>query len=1025
MLKFVARYRDTILMLTLIASMLVALSLWLINRSWVAQSNEALILSVNSLIKHNHKVDQYLLAMRAGAMNNYDELVDVNAQFTHELQTLLASGGEQTLLSQAFLLNELQALETVWRQKQDLIEAIKSHLSLLKSSMIYLPSLISEVHDQGSDDNLALAKLLQVLNVEAINRRSDWYSMVLQRLAALRLDASAKDQIHAHIDIVNREHNSARSNVYKLAELNFEGQLEALLDAYAHSFAEQQMTAKQRSDVLLITITMLLLANMYFWTQSARQKRQLRSDNRNKDTVNRILERITKYNHSSIEAFYKDIALTLQNFFDSDIAVISLYCDEQKQVLETQVFLQDGEFLDNVRYNIAGTPCSDALSDSVCFVQEQAKDIYCEDHMLEELGIESYIGSRLVDAEGRPIGVISTMSRRALTVEPWLNSLLHLFVSRVVIEIERYKQLARINGQKEELEQTLNTVTEGVIAVDASAKVLNINPAAKALLALPLDTCPLGQPLANLMHLCADIEAEQPLLRCLDKGEVVRYDHDCNLISEQFEDRPISFSAAPFYGEDRQIDGAIVVLRDVSQEQKFREKLAYQALHDLLTGLPNRRAIEDYLRACLEQGTDERGHKQPETQAGQQAHAEQNALLFIDLDRFKTVNDTCGHAAGDELLRRIAKLFESALPKQAMLARLGGDEFVIVMPACQQQAAEHLAKTLLAKLQNFTFLFENQEFSIGASIGLLMFKRSGFSYSELMSMADMASLQAKKQGRNQYVVSQAGSADYSKHKGEALWIARIKSALSEDRFELYRQAALPRASFSDFPDLHQHCEILLRMRDEMGELVMPFHFIEAAERYDLMADIDRWVIDKVFYEMTRSNGSLRHIDSIAINLSGQSLAQASLLDYICNKLDHYQVEHKRVCFEITETNAIANRENAIHLMTELRRLGCVFALDDFGSGLSSYAYIKDLPADFVKIDKSFVMTLASDRVNQAIVKSIIDIAKNIGMRSIAEGVEDAETLLLLGEMGVDYAQGYYIERPHPCKHSTLKKVVDL
>ncbi len=438
-------------------------------------------------------------------------------------------------------------------------------------------------------------------------------------------------------------------------------------------------------------------------------------------------------------------------------------------------------------------------------------------------------------------------------------------------------------------------------------------------------------------------------------------------------------------------------LREAENRQQHRqaeEVIRHLAFHDALTGLTNRHEFEHRLSNAMEA-----------SRIDHVAHS----LMYIDLDQFKVVNDTCGHTAGDELLKQLSVVLRKPIRDSDVLARLGGDEFGVLLDACPLDRAETLAEDVLQAIRDFRFVWQGKTFTLGASIGLVSITEQQTSISEVLSAADMACYAAKDQGRNRVHVYREGDAELARRHGEMQWVTRINKALEEDRLVLFRQRILPLQS-----DEARHYEFLLRMRGERGE-ILPGAFIPAAERYNLMPALDRWVIDNVFRRVASGlDQGLIDDDSILfVNLSGASLTEPRLLDYIREKLQEHAVPAGRICFEITETAAIANMKNAIELMTEAKRSGCLFALDDFGSGMSSFSYLKTIPVDIIKIDGEFIRDMDKNPMNAAIVESINRIGQVAGLKTVGEHIEDEETLQRVRRLGLDFGQGYGIEPPGP------------
>jgi len=410
--------------------------------------------------------------------------------------------------------------------------------------------------------------------------------------------------------------------------------------------------------------------------------------------------------------------------------------------------------------------------------------------------------------------------------------------------------------------------------------------------------------------------------------------------------------------------------------------------------LYNRRKFEEYLQELLINVREE---------------DKQHVLFYLDLDNFKIVNDTCGHVAGDELLKQLPALFNEVLRSGDIVARLGGDEFGVILQNCGLQQAATIADKIRQKIKDYRFIWDDKTFEIGVSIGVIGINADNAEMSQVLSSADVACYAAKDAGRNRVHVYEPSDEAVSERYGQMHWTARISKALTENRFQLYQQPIVGLENND-----RSHLEILLRMIDENENIIPPGAFMPAAERYGLMPDIDRWVISEVFRFMGKDDPAdpIKGTDRIfAINLSGDSINDGTLLAYILKEKEKYKVSLTNVCFEITETVAISNLSKATVFINELKNYGCQFALDDFGSGLSSFAYLKNLPVDYLKIDGSFVKDVSRDEIDRAMVESIQQIGEVMKLRTIAEHVEDESTLKVLEEIGVDYVQGFHLGRP--------------
>ena len=555
----------------------------------------------------------------------------------------------------------------------------------------------------------------------------------------------------------------------------------------------------------------------------------------------------------------------------------------------------------------------------------------------------------------------------------------------------RLQSEAALFAEKERALVTLNSIGDGVITTDVDGRIEFLNPAAEELTDWT-SAAARGRPVGDVLRLVDAATrgpVEDPVQQVLALGWAIDV-VDRVLIRRDLTELHIEDSASPIRDRQGEVVGVIVVFHDVTQAREMARQISFQASHDLLTGLINRHEFESRLTALIHNAaTSGRRH----------------ALAYLDLDQFKVINDTCGHRAGDQFLRDIAGLIEDMLGPQDTLARISGDEFGILLQDRAGAAAQEACIRLLEAIQAHRFEHEGNAFFIGASIGLVMIDAAAVGAAALLSAADAACYAAKEQGRNRIQVYDAENDELLRRHGEMNWVARINKAFDEDRFVLYCQPivrARPREGAV------RHCEVLVRMLDESGRLVPPNFFIPAAERYNLMGAIDRWVVKNALAWLIAGDDE----DSrCAINLSGQSIGQEDFLVFIVAQIKATGVDPRRICLEITETAAIANLGRALHFMRELKALGCRFALDDFGSGLSSFAYLKNLPVDYLKIDGKFVKDMVENPIDRAMVEAIHHVGSAIGIETIAEFVENEAIAEQLRAIGVDYLQGFGIARP--------------
>lgn len=600
--------------------------------------------------------------------------------------------------------------------------------------------------------------------------------------------------------------------------------------------------------------------------------------------------------------------------------------------------------------------------------------------------------------------------------EHWLAAKAHIFTDAdgqpdrtlgIIWDItEHMARELMIAESKELAEVTLSSIGDGVITTDPFGKTRYLNRVAEQLTGWSNQLAQ-GLDIWETLHL-VDEHTGQPLdhvaIKCLRQRQAIGISTHAQLVTRDGRRIAVEDSAAPIWSRNGEILGAVVVFRDVSHERKLSQQLSWHATHDTLTGLINRREFEHLVAGALHT-------------AKQEGHV--HALLYLDLDQFKVINDTCGHSAGDVLLQLLAKMLQQQMRDSDILARLGGDELGVLLPHCPLDHARVVGEQLRQSIRDFRFAWDSRSFELGVSIGMVEISQDSKSMSELLSAADQACYLAKEQGRNRLHVYQESDVMLAQRHGEMLWISRLNEAFEHNYFRLY---AMPIVHLRDRPEFHD--EVLIRIRNGKGDLILPGAFIPAAERYDMMLSIDRWVIRAVCQHIQSVRDSLAPLEAMAesqrrapalysINLSGASLADTELQDYITEQFVYYAIAPEQICFEITETAVIANLPKAQAFMHQLKAMGCRFSLDDFGSGFSSFGYLKALPVDYLKIDGVFVRDIASNAINRAMVKAINEVGHVMGLKTVAEYVEDEATLAVIRELGIDYAQGYAVGSLRP------------
>jgi len=561
-----------------------------------------------------------------------------------------------------------------------------------------------------------------------------------------------------------------------------------------------------------------------------------------------------------------------------------------------------------------------------------------------------------------------------------------------ITERKRYEDA--LFREKESAQITLQSIGDGVITTDARGRIDYLNPVAEQLTGWNIDDA-YGRAIDEIFRsfheeTCEPLE--NPLSVSIRRAHTIKSVRPTLLIRRDGNELYIETSASPIRNEAGGIAGGVLVFHDVSESRELNRKLSYHASHDILTGLVNRREFETRVERALRSA---------------KAREASYALLHFDLDQFKIINDNCGHNAGDALLGQVAGLLKSKIRWRDTVARLGGDEFGILLESCSRDEAMRTAETLREAIRNYKFVWEERTFRLGASLGVVPVAADSEDAAALLSAADSACAAAKEAGRNRVYSFQENDIDLMRRRREMQWAARINSALEDARFEIHRQLIQP----LQHVEKGLHYELLLRMRDEQGKLVAPDQFIAAAERFGITPSIDRWVIENALRWLVSEADERERLGLCSINLSGQSLGDDKFLPFVIDQFHRSGIDGSLVCFEITETAAIASFSQANRFIQSLKQLGCKFALDDFGTGLSSFGYLKHFPVDFLKIDGSFVKEILHDPIDREMVRSINEIGHLTGKQTIAEFAENQEIIEMLRGLGVDYAQGYGVSAP--------------
>jgi diguanylate cyclase (GGDEF)-like protein/PAS domain S-box-containing protein len=567
------------------------------------------------------------------------------------------------------------------------------------------------------------------------------------------------------------------------------------------------------------------------------------------------------------------------------------------------------------------------------------------------------------------------------------------------IALYKFKVDQALKRQEHWLSAILHSIEDGIIATGKEGNIQFMNPVAESItgwtedeatertldMVFPLSYGP-DETKVNFPDLLTDQE-ESPFIF-----------KNCILHNRAGATVHTDGSLAAIRDRDGNLDGQVLAFRDTTEMRRMSETITYQASHDTLTGLSNREEFSEQLKQVISES---------------QATGSENALIYLDIDQFKVVNDLCGHTAGDELLLKTTTVIKSVIRSSDLSARLGGDEFGILLAGANINQATEIAQRLQSRLRETKLIWDKHVFNITTSIGVVMINGQDQDIHDVFAAADDACYIAKDAGGNKIKIYDVQENLFAKRRGEMQWISRLTKALEEDRFRLYFQPIVP---ITDTGSGIKKCELLIRMIDQEGNIVMPADFIPAAERYNLMPAVDRWVVQNAFkaYKLLSDElGAESNPYFFTINLSGAFLADETSLDFLVYEFQEYGVPPSAFCFEVTETEAISNMKTASRFITELKEIGSTFALDDFGSGFSSFNYLKMLPIDYLKIDGIFVKDMDQDPVNRGMVEAINSIGKVMKIKTIAEFVGNEAILSELEAIGVDYGQGYFFAKPAP------------
>jgi diguanylate cyclase (GGDEF)-like protein/PAS domain S-box-containing protein len=733
------------------------------------------------------------------------------------------------------------------------------------------------------------------------------------------------------------------------------------------------------SEAILIAAVSVLAgaALVYFWMRSGKPVPTPGSDEDPRDRLQGLIEATVG---TTGETYFYALVRELSLFLRVDAVFLAACVDDETQSYQTLAYWCDGGYIMNHKLSLQHSPCGE--SGSFWYMENSASELFPDATMLRErFHTSGFFALKLQDSSGRPIGLLAGFDRAALHPRKDDVQMIKLFAARASSELERKLALGETLMEKERAQITLHSIGDGVITTDTRGCIDYMNPVAEALTGWRYHQA-MGLSMEAVLHLedeQSGLVIPDPAQRCLEEKRVIAPKTDNVLISREGER----------YSKGNSI-GVVLVFKDVSASRRMQKMMVHQATHDPLTGLVNRVEFEQRLEKALQSAKDfENTH----------------ALLFLDLDQFKIVNDSAGHVAGDELLKQISSLLAGQLRGRDTLGRMGGDEFSVLLENCPLSKAGKVAQLLIDAIREYRFVWDQKTYKVGVSIGIVPIRAESISLKQLMHDADQACYVAKDLGRGRAYTHSEEDAVLTSRLGEKLQRKDIDDALSDERFMLLYQPII--ALHPDPGRVRSRVEVLLRMLDESNNVITPGAFLPAASRFGLMTQIDRWVINRVLRYY--SHIFIQNPDLVVnLNLSSASIADESLADFILPFFDSTVVKPEQLCFEMSEASFNHNLANATQLIERLQAVGCGFALDNFGSGLASFATLKDLPIDFVKIDSHLIRDLCSDKVDFAMVEAIHAMAKLLGIRSVAENVDSEAVIEKLGTIGVDYAQGFHL-----------------
>ena len=726
------------------------------------------------------------------------------------------------------------------------------------------------------------------------------------------------------------------------------------------------------------------------WFYVSKKKQPAKAEPRqNRDGLHALIEATLG---TTGDTFFYALVRELAQYLSVDAVFIAIGNDEKLNSCQTLAYWCDGGYIMNHEISLEHSPCGE--SGSFWNMENSGSELFPRATLLQQqFNVSGFFTAQLLDSSGRAIGILAGMNRTDLHLQSNQIDVIKLFASRASSELERKLALGETLMQKERAQITLHSIGDGVITTDENACIDYMNPAAEALTGWRYHQA-MSLSMQAVLHLEDEISGKaipDPAQRCLEERRIIAPRTDNVLISRSGERYSIQGTAAPMSDAQGRVTGVVLVFKDVTDSRRMQKMMVHQATHDPLTGLVNRVEFEQRLDKALQSARD---------------FDNSHALLFLDLDQFKFVNDSAGHVAGDELLKQISSLLAGQLRGRDTLGRMGGDEFCVLLENCPDSKASKVAEILIEVVREYRFHWDQKTYQVGLSIGLVAITAESASRSQLINDADQACYMAKNLGRGRSYAHRPTDTESGDSTMDRIQPQDLRDALTQQRFMLLYQPIVSLPPQSKAPP-RSRAEILLRLVDTDDRVINPGAFIPAATRFGLMPQIDRWVIARLFAHYAHvfmQNPEL----VLGLNLSAGTIADDSLAEFLLQLFDKSVLQPHQICFEISESALNNNLANAGKLIEQLRARGCSFAIDNFGSGLASFAVLKKLPVDFVKINADLVRDICTDQFDFAMVESINAMAHLLDIKTIAENVDNERVIDRLKSIGVDFAQGYYL-----------------